>query len=490
MSLQKIDSVAMSLHPQTLLNSPAAMASAVLPQPVTVAVAKFVILEFFVVVCAAYLASVAYHLTIWDGPPVSYLYVEVDLFLAAAIEFIAFGFGHYKNSQSKSRHSLLFSGFAAVALAFSFLLSGLFLFKVTTDYSRATFIFQFIAVGFAVLVVRAFFHSRLQTLIATGKVNARRVVLIGDAAHRADLASQLKASAIQTVGWFSTPAWEVGSEPECPEQALRAVVDGCRRLKPDDVLVLARQNDFAHLSRLRGALSEVPAGLHIVPVEAVSFLASARIVEFGDTVAIRVLRPPLTTLQRFLKRAFDLVVSFSALVILSPLLALVAVLIKLDSPREPVFFRQDRHGYNNETIVVFKFRSMRKTEGKDFEQTKENDPRVTRVGGLLRRTNLDELPQLLNVLRGEMSIVGPRPHAKAHNDEFFDKIAVYSRRHVVKPGMTGWAQVNGFRGAADLEKMQKRVELDLWYIDNWSFWLDIRIMLLTLFSKAAFENAR
>jgi lipopolysaccharide/colanic/teichoic acid biosynthesis glycosyltransferase len=139
---------------------------------------------------------------------------------------------------------------------------------------------------------------------------------------------------------------------------------------------------------------------------------------------------------------------------------------------------------------VFKFRSMRKTEGKDFEQTKENDPRVTRVGGLLRRTNLDELPQLLNVLRGEMSIVGPRPHAKAHNDEFFDKIAVYSRRHVVKPGMTGWAQVNGFRGAADLEKMQKRVELDLWYIDNWSFWLDIRIMLLTLFSKAAFENAR
>jgi lipopolysaccharide/colanic/teichoic acid biosynthesis glycosyltransferase len=132
---------------------------------------------------------------------------------------------------------------------------------------------------------------------------------------------------------------------------------------------------------------------------------------------------------------------------------------------------------------------MRKSEDKTFVQAKPDDPRFSRVGKFLRRTNLDELPQLLNVLRGEMSIVGPRPHATEHNDEFVNKIAVYSRRHVVKPGMTGWAQVNGFRGPTDLEKMRRRVELDLWYIDNWSFWLDIRIVLLTLFSKAAFMNA-
>jgi Undecaprenyl-phosphate glucose phosphotransferase len=476
-------------HSQTLLNHQAAMTSVVLPQPVTVAVAKFVILEFLVVAFAAYLASVAYHLTIWNGPPVSDLYVEVDLFLAGAVELISLGFGHYKNSQSKSRHSLLFSGFAAVALAFSFLLSGLFLLKITTDYSRATFIFQFIAVGFAVLMARAFFHSRLQALIAAGTVNARRVVLIGDAVHRAELAGQLKATAIQTVGWFSTPVWGTGSEPECPDQALRALIDSCRRLKPDEVLVLARQNDFAHLSRLRDALSEVPAGLHIVPVEAVSFLASARIVEFGNTAAIRVLRPPLTTLQQFLKRMFDVAVSLSALVVLSPLLALVAAAVKLDSPGEPVLFRQKRHGYNNETIVVFKFRSMRNTGEAAFVQAEKDDPRFTRIGRVLRRTNLDELPQLLNVLRGEMSIVGPRPHATEHNEMFADKIAVYSRRHVVKPGMTGWAQVNGYRGPTDFEKMQRRVELDLWYIDNWSFWLDIRIVMLTLFSKAAFANA-
>lgn len=482
-------------HPRTLLNHQAAMTSVVPPQPVTVAIAKFVVLEFFMVAFAAYLASVIYHQTIWSEPSVSYLYIAVDLFLAAAIESVAVGFGHYKNSQSKSRHALLFSGFAAVALAFSFLVSVLFLLKIN-DYSRVTFVFQFFIVGFTVLLARAFFHSRLRSLIAAGKVNARRVVLIGDADHRAEFASRLKATAIQTVGRFSTPAWRGGNgspdDAERAEQDLRTLIDGCRRLKPDDILVLARQDDLMHLSRLREALSEVPAGLHIVPVEAASFLASARIVEFGNTVTIQVLRRPLSMLQRVAKRGFDIVVAALGLVVLSPVLLAVAASIKLNS-RGPVFFRQKRHGYNNETIVVFKFRSMREKEDKGddtFVQAVQDDERFTSVGRVLRRTNLDELPQLLNVLRGEMSIVGPRPHATEHNRMFENKITVYSRRHVVKPGITGWAQVNGFRGPTDtLDKMQRRVDLDLWYIDNWSFWLDIRIVMLTLFSKAAFSNA-
>lgn len=488
-------------HPRTLLDHQAAMTSVVLPQPVTVAVAKFVTLEFFMVAGAAYLASVIYHQTIWGEPPVSPLYMVVDFFLAAAVEVVAIGFGHYKNSQSKSRHALLFSGFAAVALAFSFLLSALFLLKITTDYSRATFVFQFFAVGFTVLAARAFFHSRLQTLIAAGKVNARRIVLVGDANHRAELASRLKATAIQTVGWFSTPAWEEAGnagDPEYAEQDLRALVEGCRRLKPDDILVLARQDDLAHISCLRDVLSEVPAGLHIVPVDAAAFLAAARIVEFGNAVTIQVLRPPLSMVQRVAKRVFDVVVASAGLVILSPVLLLVAGAIKLESAirqecGRSVFFRQKRHGYNNETIVVFKFRSMVERDGKAderFVQAVRGDDRCTTVGRVLRRTNLDELPQLLNVLRGEMSIVGPRPHATEHNAMFEDKISVYSRRHVVKPGITGWAQVHGFRGPTDtLDKMKRRVDLDLWYIDNWSFWLDIRIVIMTLFSKVAYTNA-
>jgi Undecaprenyl-phosphate glucose phosphotransferase len=487
----------MSLQqPGTLLDHhQAAMAPVVTPKPVTVAVAKFVAFEFFMVAGVAYLAGVLYHETMWQEPPVSLLYIAADLFLAAMVEMIAIGFGHYKNSQSQSRHVLLFSGFGAVALAFSFLLSALFLFKITELYSRATFIFQFVAVEFTVLAARAFFHSRLQASIAGGRVNARRVVLIGDAATRAEFAARLKATAIQTIGWFSMPVWRdsrgAAEAPDYVEQELRALIDGCRRLKPDDILILARQDDLAHLSRLRQALSEVPIGLHVVPVDAVAFLASARIVEFGNTITIQVLRRPLSKLQQALKRIFDIAVAAVSLVVFSPVLLLVAVAVKLDS-RGPIFYRQERHGYNNKPFQVFKFRSMayEKDGGRGFVQAKQNDVRATRVGRLLRRSNLDELPQLLNVLRGEMSIVGPRPHATDHNRMFEDKISVYSRRHVVKPGMTGWAQVNGYRGPTDtFDKMERRVELDLWYIDNWSFWLDLRIMMLTVFSPVAWTNA-
>jgi Undecaprenyl-phosphate glucose phosphotransferase len=491
-------------HHSTLINHQAGGTSAVLPspevmrvsrasQPLAVAVSKLVLQEFVVVAGTAYLASLLAHEAIWSqSPPGFEFYLAADLFLAATVELISLGFGHYKNSQSQSRHAFLFSGFGAVALAFSFLLSALFLLKITELYSRATFVFQFITVEFAVLAFRAFFHVRLQSSIAAGRVNARRVVLIGDAAKRAEFAGRLKATAIQTVGSFSFPQPDSSkAASQWTERGLRELIDGCRRLKPDDILILAKQDDIARLSSLVASLSEVPVGLHVVPVEAATLLAAARIVEFGNIVTMQVLQPPLSQVQRIAKRVFDIVVASTGLIMLSPLLIMVALAIKLDS-RGPVLFRQRRHGYNNETIEVFKFRSMvvQREEGEKFVQAVRNDSRITRVGALLRRSNIDELPQLLNVLRGEMSIVGPRPHATAHNRMFEDKINVFSRRHVVKPGITGWAQVNGCRGITDtLEKMQQRVEHDLYYIDNWSFWLDLRIIVMTVFSKTAYENA-
>jgi Undecaprenyl-phosphate glucose phosphotransferase len=490
-------------HHSTLMNHQAGGAS-VLPshevmrvsrasQPLAFAVSKLVLQEFIVVAGTAYLASILAHEAIWRMSPGAFqIYLVAALFLAAAVEGIALGFGHYKNSQSQPRHVFLFGGFGAVALAFSFLLSALFLLKITELYSRATFVFQFIMVEFAVLAARAFFHARLQSSIASGLVNARRVVLIGDPAKRAEFANRLKATGIQTVGSFSFPARDSGAAgSERAERENGELIDGCRRLKPDDILVLARQDDIAGLSCLIAALSEVPVGLHVVLIEAATFLAAARIVEFGNILTMQVLRPPLSRLQRIAKRAFDIMAASAGLLMLSPLLVTVAIAIKLDS-RGPVFFRQRRHGYNNETIEVFKFRSMevQREEGEKFVQAVRNDTRITRIGAFLRRTNIDELPQLINVLRGEMSIVGPRPHATAHNRMFEDKINVFSRRHVVKPGITGWAQVNGCRGITDtLEKMQQRVEHDLYYIDNWSFWFDLRIIVMTVFSKTAYENA-
>jgi putative colanic acid biosynthesis UDP-glucose lipid carrier transferase len=193
-------------------------------------------------------------------------------------------------------------------------------------------------------------------------------------------------------------------------------------------------------------------------------------------------RLALTFVKRAVKRALDLIVSIAAIVFSLPLFLIVAIAIKLDSPG-PVIFRQRRIGLNAKEFIIFKFRTMTVLEdGPVVTQACRDDRRVTYIGKFLRRSSLDELPQLLNVLRGDMSLVGPRPHAFAHDDHYRVHIADYAYRHYVKPGITGWAQVNGLRGeTASLEQMADRVKLDLWYINNWSLGLDLNILLQTCF---------
>ena len=188
-------------------------------------------------------------------------------------------------------------------------------------------------------------------------------------------------------------------------------------------------------------------------------------------------------------------VAIVALVLLSPIMLVTAIAIKLDS-KGPVFFKQKRHGFNNELVEVYKFRSMR-TDMLDFDASRlvtKDDPRVTRVGKFIRKTSIDELPQFINVLRGELSVVGPRPHAlqaKADNILYYEAVEGYFARHKVKPGITGWAQIHGWRGETDtVDKIMQRVQHDLYYIEHWSILLDAYIVLMTpftLFSKS--ENA-
>ena len=203
-----------------------------------------------------------------------------------------------------------------------------------------------------------------------------------------------------------------------------------------------------------------------------------------------VLNDPFDGVGRRLKRAEDLVLGAFALGLAAPLLAACAVGVKLSSPG-PVLFIQRRYGLRGEEIPVMKFRSMTVAEdGDTVTQAKKNDTRVTRFGAFLRRSSLDELPQLFNVLRGEMSLIGPRPHAVAHNEKYRRLIGEYMLRHKVKPGITGWAQVNGWRGETDtLDKMVRRVEHDLAYIREWSLWLDAKILFLTVFGRKVRQNA-
>lgn len=206
-------------------------------------------------------------------------------------------------------------------------------------------------------------------------------------------------------------------------------------------------------------------------------------------------RRPLEGPSVAMKRVLDVGVSGVALLLVAPVMVLVAVLIKMTSPG-PVFFRQKRNGFNGQEFDMLKFRSMRQGEapldvtGKELQASK-SDPRITPVGAMLRRTSLDELPQLINILKGDMSLVGPRPHAVSHNTYYETLIDRYASRHKMKPGLTGWAQVNGWRGETEtLDKMAKRVEYDIWYIENWSMALDLRILLQTplvmLFQKTAY----
>lgn len=215
----------------------------------------------------------------------------------------------------------------------------------------------------------------------------------------------------------------------------------------------------------------------------------------GETVgSISLINPQLIPLDyfsaRLIKRSFDLIISsLTILFILSWLFPLIAILIKLSS-RGPVLFKQERTGMNNKTFKCLKFRSMQVNPEANKKQAKANDPRITIIGRLLRKTNLDEFPQFINVFLGQMSVVGPRPHMLAHTDQYSELIEKYRSRHYVKPGITGWAQVNGFRGETDqLWKMEKRVEYDTYYIENWTIWFDFKIVILTLFDKSVYDNA-
>ena len=206
--------------------------------------------------------------------------------------------------------------------------------------------------------------------------------------------------------------------------------------------------------------------------------------------AIEVQRAPLSSQDLLLKRSLDIFVASFCLIALSPLLLLVSAAIKLTS-RGPVIFRQRRKGFNGQDFVIYKFRTMTCMEdGTCIRQAQRNDSRVTLLGRLLRASSIDELPQLVNVLAGQMSLVGPRPHAVAHHEEYSNSVDNYAFRHHVKPGITGWAQTHGFRGeTADAETMKKRIQLDLWYINNWSFLLDLRILGQTVVEILRPRNA-
>lgn len=262
------------------------------------------------------------------------------------------------------------------------------------------------------------------------------------------------------------------------------LVEAARAGRIDQIIIALPQSADERTQQIARRLEQLPVSLHVVTHIASDLIdeGPAHTVSSLGPVGLLDVKPkPLADWSRFVKEAEDRILGPILLVIALPLMALIALAIRIDSPG-PAIFRQRRRGLNHQTIDMFKFRTMHVMEdGAEVKQATRDDPRVTRVGRILRRWSLDELPQLFNVVRGDMSLVGPRPHAVAHDDEYGELIHRYANRHQVKPGITGLAQINGFRGeTTTTDAMRQRLEQDLEYVGRWSLWLDLKILALTL----------
>jgi putative colanic acid biosynthesis UDP-glucose lipid carrier transferase len=370
----------------------------------------------------------------------------------------------------------------AIGLSFLILIAVAFLLKVSADYSRGWLLTWAALTSILVPASRPLSARLLEWLAATG-YTARRLAIVGSAGAAHQLGARLSRTAgVRVAGVFSD------RDEENARPTLSDLIAAGQRNQIDEVVVALSEAPSAATERLVDELSVLPVDVWLCPA---GFNLPVFSTDRLGTLSLLQVKPkPIRDWGYLLKLALDYVAGSVCLVLLAPVMLVIAAAIRIES-KGPALFRQRRHGYNHDVIDVYKFRTMHVTEnGERIVQARRNDPRVTRLGRFLRRTSLDELPQLFNVLRGEMSLVGPRPHAVAHNQYYGDLLERYANRHCVKPGMTGWAQVNGFRGPTEEpEKMRKRVEHDLYYIENWSIGLDLKILALTPFVGFVNRNA-
>lgn len=357
--------------------------------------------------------------------------------------------------------------------------------------------FGWIVSGFISLLLWRYLVRFFLRLLRRRGMNVRSVLIVG----AGDLGGNL-AKTIQENDWmglkllgFYDDFKPVGYKPVSGIEAsvqgnLEELTLDVQKTQVDVVYVALPMRAELRIKQLLKELADTTASVYIVADIFTFGLLNARMVDMGGIPTISIYEGPFYGINDWIKRVEDLAVGFLITLMISPILIFIAIGVKLSSPGN-VIFKQRRYGFNGEEIFVWKFRSMTVSEdGPNIPQAQKNDPRVTKFGEFLRRTSLDELPQFINVLQGRMSIVGPRPHAVAHNEYYRKLIPGYMLRHKVKPGITGWAQVNGWRGETDtLEKMQKRVEFDLAYIRDWSFWMDMKIIFMTIFKGFGGKNA-
>jgi Undecaprenyl-phosphate glucose phosphotransferase len=368
-----------------------------------------------------------------------------------------------------------------------------FLFRIGIEFSRGAIICFFVVGLGSLLASRRLMKLFISWAVRAGRVQGRRVVLIGlrdelAATSQADLLCRFGLSEVARVA-LPRCEWSLASS----KTILASLEDAllvARNQGAEEIALALSWNDTRSIELIRDRLRCSPLPVQLLPDRKVRYLLENPAFTVNRPFSIEIQRTALSKLERFAKRALDIVGASAALLMFWPVMLLTALAIRLDSPG-PVLFRQRRSGFNAKRFLIFKFRSMTVMENDaTVSQATPHDPRVTRLGRLLRATSIDELPQLFNVLLGDMSLTGPRPHAVAHDDQYSNILADYAYRHHVKPGITGWAQVHGCRGnTSEVALMQKRLDMDLWYISNWNLGLDVLILFRTFAEVLRHRNA-
>jgi putative colanic acid biosynthesis UDP-glucose lipid carrier transferase len=366
-------------------------------------------------------------------------------------------------------------------------------FNLASVYANEVILSWVFATALALLAADVY-ASKLASWLTAASTSTARHIIIGVNDVGLELAKRVSQSAGfgKVLGFFDYRSPE--RLPDGTRQQLlghcRDVAEYVRRNSIRTVYIALPISTAPRISALLQELRDTTASIYFVPNLFAFDLVQARCVDINGMPALAICDTPMQGLSGIGKRITDIVFATLALVMISPIFITIAAAVRLSSPGA-VLFKQKRYGLNGEEILVYKFRSMTVCEnGAVVMQATKNDRRVTPLGKFLRRSSLDELPQIINVLQGTMSFVGPRPHAVAHNEQYRKLISGYMIRHKVRPGITGWAQVNGLRGETDtIDKMQRRVQFDLDYLRNWSFWLDIKIISKTVLTVLKDSNA-
>ena len=447
--------------------------------------------DLVLILSVSFVGGGAYHLFVFGGIGSLTEYAGEGLHAGLFFVLLMNSLGLYRPSILLSRDQLrtVCGGWLITMMT---LISLLFLVKSAAYHSRGSLL-SFAFLGAVVLIGwRAILAAQLRQALAEGQITGCQVILISDGHVRYSTRNLLQHYGARDIARFVLSSSESDGELSTRDLIIiEEAIAAARAHHPSKVLLAMNWSDDRRRKLVCSRLRVLPIPILLLPDRSTEKLLAQPLLPMGRSAAVELQRAPLSLLELTVKRGFDLVLATFGIIVSLPLFAVAAVAIKLDTAG-PLIFKQYRRGFNGRVFTIYKFRTMTVLEdgATDLRQAERNDRRITRVGAILRRTSIDELPQLFNVLRGDMSLVGPRPHAIAHDDQYSKSISDYAFRNHVKPGLTGWAQIHGLRGeTAKLDLMKQRVDHDVWYVNNWSVWLDLLIVGWTFIAVGTARNA-